>query len=88
MSQIADALGRNPKWRLRIDGHTDNVGGAEYNLALSQHRAASVKTALVTDFHIDKRRLTTAGYGLTKPVASNDTDAGRQLNRRVELVRI
>ena len=88
LTQIADALGRNPKWRLRIDGHTDNVGGAEYNLALSQHRAASVKTALVTDFRIDKRRLTTAGYGLTKPVASNDTDAGRQLNRRVELVRI
>jgi outer membrane protein OmpA-like peptidoglycan-associated protein len=88
LSQIADALGRNRGWRLSIQGHTDSDGGAAYNLDLSQRRAASVKTALVTNFHVDPKRLQTQGFGLTRPVASNATDAGKQLNRRVELVRI
>jgi outer membrane protein OmpA-like peptidoglycan-associated protein len=87
LAEIADILGRNPGWKISIEGHTDNVGGAAYNLDLSRRRAASVKSALVQDFHIDKRRLTTAGYGLTRPKASNETAAGRQQNRRVELVR-
>ena len=60
---------------------------AAYNLALSRQRAASVKGALVRDFHIDASRLSTAGYGLTRPKASNETAEGRQRNRRVELVR-
>jgi outer membrane protein OmpA-like peptidoglycan-associated protein len=87
LAEIANVLGRNPSWKLSIEGHTDNVGGAAYNLDLSQRRAASVKLALVRDFHIDAGRLTTTGYGLTRPKASNASPEGRQQNRRVELVR-
>jgi outer membrane protein OmpA-like peptidoglycan-associated protein len=87
LAEIANILGRNAGWKLSIEGHTDNVGGAAYNLDLSRRRAASVKSALVRDFHIDARRLATAGYGLTRPIASNETAQGRQQNRRVELVR-
>jgi len=87
LAEIANILGRNPSWKISIEGHTDNVGGAAYNLALSRQRAASVKGALVRDFHIDASRLSTAGYGLTRPKASNETAEGRQRNRRVELVR-
>jgi len=85
--EIADALNHHPEWRLTIEGHTDNVGGDAYNLDLSKRRAAAVKTILVTQYKISSTHLTTAGYGATRPVATNSTDAGRALNRRVELVR-
>jgi len=85
--EIADALTHHPEWKLTIEGHTDNVGGAAYNVDLSSRRAAAVKTILVNQYHIASTRLSTIGYGLSRPVATNDTDAGRALNRRVELVR-
>ncbi len=85
--EIADALKANPSWNLTIEGHTDNVGGVDYNLDLSRRRAASVKNALVTRYHISASRLGTIGYGFSRPKASNDTAQGRALNRRVELVR-
>lgn len=87
LKQIADALGANPAWRLAVEGYTDNIGGDEYNMDLSRRRALAVKEALVSRHHIAADRLTTAGYGDTHPVASNDTLFGRALNRRVELVR-
>jgi outer membrane protein OmpA-like peptidoglycan-associated protein len=68
---------------VRIEGHTDNVGGAAYNLALSQRRAASVLKWLVSH-GIEKKRLESHGYGLTKPIDVNTTDDGRRSNRRVE----
>jgi outer membrane protein OmpA-like peptidoglycan-associated protein len=68
---------------MRIEGHTDNRGGADYNLDLSKRRAASVRSWLV-EHGIDAGRLESEGYGMTKPVASNDDDAGRAQNRRVE----
>ncbi len=87
LKEIADALVANPSWKLTIEGHTDNVGGAAYNLTLSQDRAAAVKTALVNQYQINASRLSTVGFGFSRPVASNDTSQGRALNRRVELVR-
>lgn len=66
-----------------VEGHTDNRGGKGYNKDLSKRRAASVVKWL-TDKGIDKKRLTSAGFGQERPIDTNDTDAGRQNNRRVE----
>jgi len=85
--EIAQALRANPSWKITIEGHTDNVGGEDYNLDLSRRRAASVKSALVTRYGINPTRLSTVGYGFSRPKASNDTPQGRAANRRVELVR-
>lgn len=68
-----------------VVGHTDSTGSAEYNLGLSQRRAASVKAGLVLA-GMDLARLRDQGVGETQPVASNDTDAGRAQNRRVVIV--
>ena len=67
--------------KLSVEGHTDNRGGAGHNLDLSRRRAASVMKWL-TDHGVAKERLSSKGFGLTKPIDSNDTDAGRQNNRR------
>jgi outer membrane protein OmpA-like peptidoglycan-associated protein len=84
---IADVLKQHADWKLTIEGHTDNVGGAAYNLDLSKRRAEAVKTMLVSRYGISASRLSSAGYGFAHPKASNATDAGRAENRRVELVR-
>jgi outer membrane protein OmpA-like peptidoglycan-associated protein len=87
LREIADALTHNPTWKLRVEGHTDNIGGDDYNMDLSQRRAEAVKLALVTRYHIVADRLTPQGFGATRPKEPNDTLAGRARNRRVELVR-
>jgi len=87
LREIADALDHNPTWKLRVEGHTDNIGGNDYNMDLSQRRAEAVKLALVTRYHIAAARLTPQGFGATRPKESNETLAGRARNRRVELVR-
>jgi outer membrane protein OmpA-like peptidoglycan-associated protein len=87
LEEIAGVLARHPDWILRIDGHTDGIGGEAANLDLSQRRAASVKAALVRRHGIAAARLSTGGYGENRPKASNDTPEGRALNRRVELTR-
>lgn len=69
--------------KVSIEGHTDNRGGAAYNKGLSERRAASVVKWLV-GHGIDKARLTSAGFGQSRPIDSNATDEGRQNNRRVE----
>jgi outer membrane protein OmpA-like peptidoglycan-associated protein len=71
---------------VRLEGHTDGKGAADYNQKLSESRAASVKQWLVEREQIPAARMTTQGFGKTKPIVSNDTDAGRQKNRRVEVV--
>jgi outer membrane protein OmpA-like peptidoglycan-associated protein len=83
LDELAKLLVKKPNFKLLIDGHTDNVGKAAYNMKLSQNRANSVKTYLVNK-GIDASRITSKGYGLTKPIASNKTPEGRQKNRRVE----
>jgi len=87
LTTIAELLRRQPQWRLSIEGHTDNSGGDAHNHDLSTRRAATVKAALVRDFAIVPGRLTSAGFGASRPVETNDTIAGRAHNRRVELVR-
>ena len=69
---------------LEIAGFTDNTGPAEYNQRLSEQRAASVRRFLVEEGDIAPERLQVAGYGERRPLTSNDTEAGRATNRRVE----
>jgi outer membrane protein OmpA-like peptidoglycan-associated protein len=84
LQEIVLLLKANPDIkRMRIEGHTDNRGNADMNLDLSKRRAASVRQWLV-DHGTDGGRLESEGYGLTRPIASNDSDEGRSLNRRVE----
>lgn len=87
LAEVAKGLTTDPALRLRIEGHTDSVGNAGYNRALSQRRADAVKAYLVTTFAIAAARLSTQGFGPDRPVATNATDAGRAKNRRVELAR-
>ena len=88
LAEIADVLRKNPAWTLTVDGHTDNIGGDAFNQKLSEQRAAAVKDALVTRYQIAANRLTTRGYGDTRPIETNSTIAGRARNRRVELARL
>ena len=88
LKEIAAVMRKHPDWKLTVNGHTDNVAGDAYNLALSQRRSAAVKNALVTRYKIDPARLGTAGYGKSQPKETNDTIEGRARNRRVELVRM
>lgn len=87
LKAIADAMSKNPSWKISVEGHTDNIGGDAANLDLSRRRAAAVKDVLATRFHIDGGKLSTVGFGATKPKEPNDTADGRARNRRVELVR-
>jgi OmpA-OmpF porin, OOP family len=87
LKEIAALLKGDPKLQLLVVGHTDNVGAYDYNLKLSERRAAAVVQALTTQHGIDAKRLRPAGVGMLAPVAANDTDDGRAKNRRVELVK-
>ena len=88
IADIAETLQLNPGWRLLINGHTDSIGRAGYNVELSQRRADAVKAALVNRHGISPDRLQTQGLGSSQPKGRNDTLQGRKQNRRVELVRI
>jgi outer membrane protein OmpA-like peptidoglycan-associated protein len=85
LQQIAGIMQKNPDWKLDVRGHTDNVGEDNFNLGLSQRRAAAVKDALVTRYKIAPDRLATSGYGASQPIETNKTMEGRARNRRVEL---
>jgi len=85
LAKVAGILLSHRGLKLQIEGHTDSVGSADYNQRLSENRADSVRTYLV-DQGIAPNAIGTAGFGETMPVASNDTPAGRQQNRRVELI--
>jgi outer membrane protein OmpA-like peptidoglycan-associated protein len=84
---VVDVLKADDALRLEIQGHTDNVGQPAANLTLSQQRAAAVRDYLVKTGGVASSRLTSAGFGDTKPVAPNTTDEGRAQNRRVEIVK-
>ena len=88
IKEIADLMKSDKTLRFQVEGHTDSDGGAAYNLALSQARAKSVVADLIHRYHIAASRLVPKGFGLTRPVASNDTAGGKALNRRVELLRL
>lgn len=84
LNEASDILKINPEINVKIDGHTDNIGTFNYNMKLSKRRAKAVMKYFVSK-GVDTKRLTVKGFGLTMPVASNDTKEGRAKNRRVEL---
>lgn len=87
LDEVAKLLKQNPALKVYVVGHTDNVGALAANLDLSKRRAAAVLQALTTQYGISATRLTAYGDGPTAPIATNDSEDGRTLNRRVELVK-
>jgi outer membrane protein OmpA-like peptidoglycan-associated protein len=85
LDQLADFLKQYPERRVTIEGHTDNVGSEDSNIGLSQRRADAVRSYLMR-MGVDPSRITSTGMGESMPVTTNETEAGRQQNRRVEIV--
>ena len=84
MDRIAKIVNQYGKTALIVAGHTDDKGSASHNQQLSERRAASVERYL-ENRHVVPERITATGYGMSQPIASNDTDDGRRLNRRVDI---
>lgn len=84
MDKIAGVVNKYGKTQLAIAGHTDSTGSAAHNQQLSERRAASVQNYLLSD-NVYPARLNAAGYGKNRPIASNATEDGRRLNRRVDI---
>jgi outer membrane protein OmpA-like peptidoglycan-associated protein len=84
MFRVAKVLNEYPQTTLVVAGHTDSTGAEAYNQTLSERRAEVVRNTLAGN-GVNPNRIRTIGYGETKPVASNTTESGRQLNRRVEI---
>jgi len=84
LTAISDIMKEYPTTVFHIEGHTDSQGGDDYNLKLSQERAASVREFLISK-GTPANRLTSQGYGESRPISSNKTSKGRQENRRVEI---
>jgi len=84
IERVAQVLNQYPQTTIRIAGHTDSTGSDAYNQKLSERRAMAIKDALA-GMGVDPHRMTTIGYGKSKPIASNSTEAGRMKNRRVEI---
>lgn len=85
--EISTLLSDSPDLQVILVGHTDNQGSLEYNRSLSERRAQAVVDTLVSEYGVNEARFSTAGVGYLAPVASNDNEDGRSLNRRVELVK-
>lgn len=83
LKQLAKFLQDHPTSNVVIEGHTDSKGSAELNRELSQRRATAIADVLVDSFRIKADRVKGIGYGETRPIADNDTETGRKLNRRV-----
>jgi outer membrane protein OmpA-like peptidoglycan-associated protein len=84
LKSLVDVLALRPDIMIEIEGHTDNGGTDAENLELSKNRANQVKSYLINN-GIDANRVKTSYYGEAKPIASNDTESGRQMNRRVRI---
>jgi outer membrane protein OmpA-like peptidoglycan-associated protein len=87
LEEVVKLLKSHPNLDVEIQGHTDSTGSDEHNLDLSRRRAATVKSYLLL-YGISGERLTTTGFGESKPAGDNTTEEGRALNRRVELHRV
>jgi len=85
LNRVVQLMNDNPNLKIMISGYTDNIGTAQDNLTLSNNRALAVVKYLLSSRQIMKDRLQSIGYGATKPIAPNTTEAGRALNRRTEL---
>ena len=86
IAKVADFMKEHPTSTAVIEGHTDNVGTEVHNQKLSQRRAESVVNYLVDKFGIERSRLEAKGYGMSRPIADNSTEEGKQMNRRIEAV--
>ena len=86
LAKVEKAIDVFPRSELIIEGHTDSFGGDELNQKLSQERAESVQQYMINAMRIPTYRLIATGYGETRPVASNETEAGRARNRRIDIV--
>jgi len=86
LARVAGIVSGHPGLRLDVEGHTDNVGADGYNQQLSEQRGSAVRDYLTQQGGMQQDSVTTRGFGKTQPIATNDTAAGRQQNRRVELV--
>jgi len=86
LAAVADVLKKNAAQRIEIVGHTDATGDAKSNQELSERRAASVKKVLVDRYGAAEERIAVKGAGATQPVAGNETEDGKALNRRVEIL--
>ena len=86
IKKMADFMKEHPNTKIVIKGHTDSIGKKSYNMRLSRARAKSLRQYLINKFGINGSRITTIGYGPNKPIASNDTEEGRQKNRSAEAV--
>ena len=84
MDKISGVVNKYGKTQLAIAGHTDSTGSAQYNQQLSERRADAVQNYLLSD-NVYPARLSAAGYGKNRPIASNDSETGRRLNRRVDI---
>ncbi|MCX5851677.1 MAG: OmpA family protein [Deltaproteobacteria bacterium] len=84
IGKLADVLKKYPEISVTVEGHTDNRGTDKYNQVLSQKRADNVRKYLIEKFGIEGARVKAKGYGESRPIADNATDAGKQINRRVE----
>jgi outer membrane protein OmpA-like peptidoglycan-associated protein len=85
LAKVAGIILSHPGLKMTVEGHTDSVGGDEYNMRLSENRASAVRTYLIGQGN-DPGNITAQGFGKTRPVADNSTAIGRQMNRRVEMV--
>jgi OOP family OmpA-OmpF porin len=86
VAKVGDFMKKYPTTTAVIEGYADEVGSEEYNMKLSQRRAESVVKSLVDNFGIEPARLSAKGYGKTRPIATNATDAGKQKNRRIDAI--
>jgi OmpA-OmpF porin, OOP family len=86
VARVGNFMKKYPTTTAVIEGHTDNVGSYNHNMELSQARAEAVVHVLAQDYGIDRSRLSAKGYGFTRPVADNSSEAGRQKNRRIEAI--
>ncbi|MFH1215457.1 MAG: OmpA family protein [Pseudomonadota bacterium] len=86
LAEFAAFMNKYPNTNAVLEGHTDNYGSEAYNIRLSQRRADSVKKYMIEKFNINPARLSTQGYGFSRPIATNKTAEGRQENRRVVAV--
>jgi outer membrane protein OmpA-like peptidoglycan-associated protein len=86
LQKAIDFVKQHPGRKIMIEGHTDNTGTASYNQGLSERRAAAVKDYLVRNGAVEEGRITSVGYGMSRPIADNATKAGRAQNRRVDII--
>ncbi|MCX7605839.1 MAG: OmpA family protein [Bacteroidia bacterium] len=85
LDEVVRLLKANPSWQIEIQGHTDSIGSPSYNQSLSQRRAEAVRSYLIQK-GISSSRMIARGYGANRPLASNNTEEGRALNRRTEIL--